>query len=263
MTVEPERDRWGRPLILQPDGTTVAYTRASTLGKALTDSSGLTKWKLRQVLLGVGRRPDLYARAATADPAGRNGGLDEVAEQALAAAESSRGANLGTAIHSATELVDRGEPLSRVPDVVREHVAAYLDLIKPLGIEGIEEFVVNDPLQAAGTFDRLYRLPDGAVVIGDLKTGRADSPKYAAGEWAVQLAVYAGGQRYDPDDGSRSRLHPDLDPSRGLIVHLPADGTRPGLFTLNLDWGRAAADLAVRVRKFRSTTFHATLELGA
>ena len=49
---EPERDRWGRPII---DGRT--YTRASTLAKALDDQSALIDWSARVALQGMSRQP--------------------------------------------------------------------------------------------------------------------------------------------------------------------------------------------------------------
>src|SRR4051794_31332763 len=48
------RDRWKRPEIVPPQGgDKVPYTRASTLGKALDDETGLTAWRKRMILLGA------------------------------------------------------------------------------------------------------------------------------------------------------------------------------------------------------------------
>ena len=59
------RDRWGRPLIVPVDGgKPIGSTRVSTLAKALDDKSALTKWKQRQVVVGMASRPDLAAVAA-------------------------------------------------------------------------------------------------------------------------------------------------------------------------------------------------------
>lgn len=264
---EPPRDRWTRPLVYQLDpagnvtSDLVAYTRASTLGKAVADASTLAAWKCRNVAYGMAGRPDLVARAATADPADR-AALTEVVDAALEVAAASSAARIGTAVHAGTETVDLGGTLDQVPAVVRDQVAAYVEVTAPLHVLDVEFFVVNDDLCAAGTPDRLYQLPDGRVVIGDLKTGGPDAPKYGAGEWAVQLAVYATGRRYDPETGRRSLIHPQLDTTTGVIAHVPARGGTPALYALNLAWGLEAARLANRVRGFRKARFHQPLDLG-
>lgn len=249
--VEVDRDRYGRPLVIPPGGgDPIPYTRPSTLAKTLSDGTALAGWKQRMTAYGVARRPDLAALAATSDVDDR-ARLSEVVAAAMEVAESARGARMGTAIHSATELVDAGADLRTVPEVVRRQVGAYAEVTEKLHPVGVELFCVDDELECAGTTDRLYRLPDGRVIVGDLKTGGKDSPRYAGGEWAIQLAVYAHGARYDPATGARTPLHADLDPSEGVIVHVPSDGSPAALYRVRLDWGREAARLAVRVRAFR------------
>ena len=101
-TVEIPRDRWGRPLIVPPDGgKPVPYVRWSTLSKALDDKTALTKWKCRQVAIGLGARPDLVAVAQSVKGDDRK--LDEVVETAMTAAEAERAANIGTALHALSE----------------------------------------------------------------------------------------------------------------------------------------------------------------
>lgn len=242
---------------LTPDGISdhqVPYTRASTLGKALSDEAGLTAWKTRLTAYGVATRPDLAARAATAGVEDR-AALSEVVNAAMEVAEASSAARLGTATHSATETIDLGGSLRDVPEIVRPQVEAYAALTKDIEVLDVEFFTVNDHLQAAGSPDRLVRLPDGRVAIFDLKTGGPDAVKYGAGEWAVQLACYSTGARYDPETGHRSVIHPDLNPTVGVVAHVPARGGTPALYTLNLTWGLEAARLANRVRAFRRTRF--------
>ena len=57
-----------------------------------------------------------------------------------------------------------------------------------------EKFVVNDYLEAAGSFDRLVELPDGRVVMADIKTGK-DAARYAVAT-AAQVAIYANSMLY-------------------------------------------------------------------
>jgi hypothetical protein len=260
---EVRRDRWGRPLILQPDGSTEPYTRPSTLAKTLSDSSALTQWAQRRTAWGVATRADLVALAATADGPDDRGRLTEVVGAAMEAAASGAGARMGTAIHSATEAFDTGGiTLADLPDVVRAQVEVYAALTARLDTLDVELFVVNDTVKVAGTTDRLFRLPDGRVVVGDLKTSSASAPKYAALEWAIQLACYAGGARYDTVTGERTLLHADLDPTVGLVVHVPAgDVDQAAIYTVNLTWGAEAARLAARVRRARKAPFLAPWEL--
>src|SRR5689334_3084695 len=65
--IDIPRDRWGRPLIIPPEGgQPVPYTRVSTMAKALDDQSGLMLWKQRKTAVGLLRRPDLLTRIAGA-----------------------------------------------------------------------------------------------------------------------------------------------------------------------------------------------------
>ena len=61
--------------------------------------------------------------------------------------------------------------LGRCGTVIR--LDAYREATQGFEVLDIECFVVNDELQAAGTFDRLYRCPDGRVRVADLKTGKS------------------------------------------------------------------------------------------
>lgn len=254
--VEPQRDRWGRPLVVPPTGgDPVAYQRVTTLAKMLDDTAALGRWQQRQAIIGLASRPDLVMLASTT-PVDDRAAWDRIVEQATEAAATTAAANTGTAVHLGTEMLDSGMPLDRVPALVRDRVAAYRQLTDDLEILAVETFVVVDELRVAGTFDRLVRLPDGRTVIADIKTSKASAVRYAAGSWAVQLAAYSHGRRYDVDTGERSPIDvaARLDPNEGVVIHLPADGL-PALIPLNLAWGWEAAKLAARVRAYRKTPF--------
>ena len=66
-----ERDRWGRPKIKAPDGKLKPYTRATTVAGTLDDRHNLEKWLQRQAVIGLAKRPDLYALATQSDPTDR------------------------------------------------------------------------------------------------------------------------------------------------------------------------------------------------
>lgn len=246
-TAEIPRDRWGRPLIVPADGgTPIPYTRVSTLAKALDDKTALTDWKCRQVALGMARRPDLVAKAASI-PADDKRNMNEVVKNAMTAAEAERAANIGTALHSLTELVDAGQPVDAQPEFARADLAAYKAAMAGIEILAAEMFVVTDELQAAGTFDRLVRLHDGRVVVADVKTGQHD-PTYPHGV-AQQIAIYSRGHLYDPERQRIGHLPAlGIDQSTGLLIWMPAGSGTCRLFELDLTvgWGLAQVSVAVR-----------------
>jgi len=258
--IEVPRDYLGRPKVTPPEGgKPKPYTRVSTLAKTLDDQYGLTSWKMRMTAIGVAINPSLLSRVSAVvnshiDPVSTGkADLNELVEKATEAAGITRAADLGTAVHTMTEILDNGGTLTNVPDDLAPVLDAYRWGTAELEMLGTEVFVVCDELRAAGTLDRLVRLPDGRVVIGDVKTGK-DEPKYSNGV-ATQIAVYAHGERYDPATGERTPLHPDLDLTTGLLIHLPllpVDGKQVcDLYPLDLEAGWRKAQLACQVRAER------------
>jgi hypothetical protein len=252
-----ERDRWGRPLIQPLDGgEPVAFTRVSTLAKSLDDLNNLMLWKARKTAQGLVMRPDLMTRVAGAiangDPDSdwpTKRALNDVVKEATEAAGASAGASSGTGFHALTEAIDRGlEPIF-VPEADKSRLDDYRRAVHGYKALDVELFVVNDHVQAAGTFDRLFLCPDGRVRVADLKSGKseADYPLSTC----LQIATYAHSQRYDPETGERSALHHALDITTGLLVHLPpCGGCR--IIPLDLELGWQAAQLAAQVREIRA-----------
>jgi hypothetical protein len=244
--VDIPRDRWGRPLITPTDGgKPVPYTRVSTLSKELGSKEGLTKWLQRQVVVGMSLRPDLVDMAAACR--GDDKKLDEVVKTAMVAAESEKAANIGTALHALSERVDEGVPLEEIPEHHRADMTAYKNATAGLTVLAKEMFVVTDEVQAAGTFDRLVRLPDGRTMVADLKTGKWEH-KYPHAT-ATQIAIYSHGHLYHPDKGRMGRL-PDLgvETDTGVLIHMPAGTGECRLYLLDLTIGWALATAAVAVR---------------
>ena len=245
-TVDIPRDRWERPLITPANGgKPIAYTRVSTLAKTLDDKTALTKWKQRQVVIGIGARPDLAAVAQAIKGDDRK--LDELVKTAMTAAESERAANIGTALHALSEQVDQDADLDTFPMEFRADLAAYKQALTGIQMVASEMFVVTDELQAAGTFDRLVRLPDGRVVVADLKTGRHE-PNYPHSA-ATQMAIYSRGHLYDPERGRVGHLPAlGINQDHGLLIHLPAGKATCDLYLLDLNVGWALAQTAVAVK---------------
>jgi hypothetical protein len=243
------RDRWGRPMVTpEGGGKPVPHTRVSTLAKTLDDQTGLMKWKQRQTIIGVAKRVDLYTLAKSCGNNTQT--LNEVAAQAMDAADSSAAANTGTALHSFCEAVDLGHDIDP-PAQYAPEIAAYRKATEVLTVVLAERFCVNDQLQAAGSFDRLVRLPDGRTVIADIKTGK-DAPRYATAT-AAQMAIYANSKLYNLGTGERTELPGPLDLTMGLLIHLPIGTGACHIHKVDLAFGWQLAQVAVEVRAMRKT----------
>lgn len=239
-----DRDRWGRPLVTLPDGSKrVGYKRCTTFIDVLDDRYNLELWKQRQVADGLARRPDLVLKAAAA--AGDRDELNEVTKQALEAAGSSAAATTGSAVHSLTEQVDRGQdPI--IPPTTTADIDAYRAATSHLKMHLIEVFVVHDELQVGGTFDRVVEL-DGIRYVADVKTGSID---YSASKISMQLALYSRSKLYDIRSAKRTDL--GVDQQRGLVIHLPAGAGECTLKWADLDAGWEGVQICRQVWQWRS-----------
>lgn len=289
---ETKRDRFGRYLIPHPDtGKEQAWTRATTFAKSISDTYALGQWQLRMTLLGATMRPDIVQRAHGKHVKADKQLLDELTADLKSAAGDKVAANLGTAMHSFKELVDRawhtpGGPRSvmdRVPPDCREDIGTYIGMLDELGLEPVPHLVefttVVKQYDVAGTSDNCYkvtkpltlkigrgvvRLSPGEYVIADLKTGR--DLDYGWQEIAIQLAVYAQGfntsgvwdrqaERWEPDPLSRfDEPGKKVRTDAGIVVHLPVDKSgkkSAAVYGIDLESGWNAAVLCERVRAWR------------
>jgi hypothetical protein len=264
-----ERDRYGRPLIVPPDGgEPMPYTRASSLGKALDDETGLIKWKQRMTAIGVAARRDLIlAVNAHRDDKSVMG---ELVEKAMDAAESGAAATSGTALHELMDAYDKGRQ-PYMPEEYRADVAAYLEATSHLEFVRSETFVVDDELHVAGTYDNLFRtkwdlttptgevVPEGTLLIADKKTGQ--EIKFGHTAWAVQLSTYAHGLRYDIESGTRLAPEP-ISKAWGLVIHVPVMSGQADVYWIDLRVGRELGHLSVKVREARKTKTMKPANLG-
>lgn len=246
---EAPKDRWGRYLISSPDGKQRSYTRVTTIAKATSDEGALKAWSNRMVATGLVRRSDLLAAAST--KLDDKGALSKICEQAIEAAGAHSRANLGTALHALTEQIDLGNKPEILDNLARD-IDAYQKTIASHGIvfvrDHIEQVVINDTLEYAGTLDRVVEY-NGTRYIADLKTGADLS--YAWREIACQLAMYADAEHcYDWRTSTRSDM-PAVNPDRGIVIHLPAGTGRCELYFVDLEAGRYGYQLALNVRNWR------------
>jgi hypothetical protein len=208
---EVERDGSGSPLILQADGSRLAYTRASSLGDFLTETEYLRKWELRYLARQMGKNEDLAALAAletystgfdenavTKSASGKR--LDSIIARAFDRGRMDERADYGTVVHALTEPGNEGY----VPVRAAADVQAFWDHIEENGIKigATEVFVVNDELRVAGTFDHLVWTEKYGWTIADKKTGRNINGL----GFACQFAPYSRGKVYDVKTGERTDL---------------------------------------------------------
>ena len=244
MTVEIQRDKYGRPLVVPPKGTkAVAYTRATTIANSLDDAGALTAWKMRMAAIGLTTRPDILTAITAA-------GDDKLAvnqyiEDAMAIAGANKAANIGTAIHKFAEALDKNEKMGIVPEPYLTDLKAYQKATSILSNIFVEHFCVLDKYKIAGTPDRIVEYK-GERFIADIKTGRIDHPNNIA----IQLAIYANGLPYDPATATRGTWG-DINLEKAIIIHLPAGSGTCQLQWIDIKEGKKGLDFAMKVRKWR------------
>lgn len=261
---EPRRDQYDRALLLDPRGNRVPYTRVSTVAKALDDKDTIINYRQRLTAVGLTRRKDLHdVVAMMADPEGTDKGeLRRIVTEAEVAGGGGFKANLGTARHKAIERIDNGEdPASlNLPTDIAVDVAAYMAELERCGFRpeptlnefhGVKEGFDYNGLGVSGTGDKvLRRLDDGALFVGDVKTGQ--EVKYAMLAWAVQFAIYANFDNiYDVRTDTRLPM-PDLSRQVALAIWLPAGRGTCKLLEVDIANGLRYAELAVQVRGARA-----------
>lgn len=258
MTVTPiakkvPRDGFGRPKVKAPDGSgTITYTRCTTYVDVLEDKYNLQRWQQRMVALGLADRPDLQLAVAAMERGDRGDaldktGLNKLCEQAQEAAKAHARATIGTSLHSLTERIDRGQELGVIPEAYQRDMAAYAEATREITALHIERFTVLDALKVGGTPDRIGE-HEGKLKILDVKTGDIE---WGALKIAMQLAIYAHSDFYDPETGARTPIT-GVDQNEAVVIHLPAGEGRCDLHRVDIAAGWEAVACATAVRDWRS-----------
>lgn len=249
-----KRDRYGNYLLPHPEtGEMLSWTRASSMARTIADNYALEKWMQRNLVLGLGRREDLYARAASVADISETEALTEIVQSAFEAAGSSSGSNLGTAMHRFTERIDMGERVE-VPEKWRADIDAYCDKMAEYGIGVLDHFtervLLIEELGTAGTCDRILTHPAWSKPrIGDLKTGK--NVKRNMDEIAVQLAIYAHASHwFDPRTNELHEM-PEVDQEVAVVMHLPIGAGRCELLEVDIASGWESAQTALSIRQYR------------
>ena len=250
------RDQWGRYKVVPPTGgKPVGYTRATTIAKALDDTSNLMAWGCRMTAIGLAQRPDLLAMVATSTDDKRK--LDDLCERAKEAGGATVRRDLGTALHSMIEQ-SYTTPGYVAPGPYAADVAAVHAAVHAAGLEVVEgmheRIVVHDRHRIAGTFDLV--VTDGTeFYIADIKTG--SSIVYGALGFAVQLGIYATadnlyvqGVAADGADDRRDPM-PAVSRTEAVIIHVEPESAVCTLHRLDIVTGVEALETAMAVRGWR------------
>jgi len=253
------RDQWGRYKVLPPEGKKpVGYARATTVAKALDDTSNLAAWGKRMTALGLAVRPDLLAMIQTTDTTDKKA-LDRLCDSASEAGGATARRDLGTALHKMFEQ-SCVTPGYQPPATYAADITAIHTTLREAGLQVVDEcselMVVLDRYEIAGMADLVVeRVSDGELFIADLKTG--SSVAYGALGWAIQLAIYANADNIylqGPEaDGSADARAPmvDVNKQQALIIHCQPESGACDLHTLDIGKGFEALETAISVREWR------------
>lgn len=231
----------------------VTYTSVTTLTGMVGSGHAIAKAKVRKVAVAAYQFPE-FAYLATKDPKEDRGEIDDAVSKLLTRYGDAVAADNGNIVHSFLNV-----PFDTVymPQEIKNDIEETNKLFKRKGFtkEGHEIRVVDDRRECAGTLDMLIRLPSGfrftdsrtgevvdlsgKVVVGDVKTGQWFYPL----SWAVQIAYYASGMRYNVKTGERTPIHPDLDTRYGVIIWIPYGREEPRAVIVDLTIGNILGDM--------------------
>lgn len=258
------RDRWDRPILPHPfTGEETHWTRPSTLAKTLDDTYNLEMWKCRQVAAGIGAREDLHALAAsTPNDDGHKGTLNQIVKDAMEAAKSSAGRNLGTALHTWTHRIEADASVAgTVPSAFIPDLKAYFAAMDAHGLQRDPRLAerqvatLDAPEPLSGSPDRYVLCPDGVYRVMDLKTGQ--DIDYSGLYIAQQLAIYAHAIAAWNVQAQVWEQLPPIDQTTGIVVHLPSGKGKCEVRPVNLTegWADVLTACHVRARRKLSKTF--------
>jgi hypothetical protein len=196
------------------------YTRATNFISAVDDNYGLVRWKLRNVAHGLAQSGAM--RAEVLGNLTNPKVLDDICERAIQSVGSNEKRDLGSAIHTLTELADDGTiPSLEEGDPLAHAVNEWRRLLEHhhLTVVASEQLVVIERYGVAGRFDRILSDADGNLFVADIKTGKVKN-----GSFARQFALYAHADFiWDPIAKERLPM-PAVNQDEALAVMLRTDG---------------------------------------
>lgn len=243
------RDGYGRYLVKlpgmehMPSAPVVPLTRVSTITKALIQKKSIIDWRERLIVEAAADPANAELLVAIRQAGGDRKELKRIGEELFKRGGGKDRSLLGTAMHDFTERRNRGENLTEadMPEEHRPSLRAYEALLadRVRILPGFLERRILAPWSAGGTLDNIvmYRndllQPEGSdgdatgewdMRVADLKTGRDLSKGWP--EKLIQLWEYANSEYiWNDETQTWERMPRELRKDRGLIIHVPMDGT--------------------------------------
>lgn len=256
---DAKAEKWithnGRYALPDPDtGKDRTWTRVTTLAETLESRYNLERWGERMTAKGMAMRADLVAMATNLNPDDDQDKktLNKIARDAKEAAGSSRGANLGTALHRLTELSDAGQEvqagsLARELEAYRALMASRRWRAVP---EYLERIVVVPELGCAGRLDKLVqRAGEDRLMVADLKSQK--SMDFGGLKIAIQLAIYAHAYAVWNEDTETWEDPPPIDQEEAAVLWAPIGHGACEPFRVNLVRGWHWAQRSLEAREGR------------
>jgi hypothetical protein len=267
----------GRYKLPDPDtGKDALFTRVSTIAKMLEDTYHLDQWKDRMLSKGLAMRPDLVMLAG-ATPLEDKRAFTDLVKSARDTAGGSEGANHGTAFHSLTEIVDRGEPVPQGthPDNVKRlelYRRSLKDHLLAVIPDWMERVVLNREHRLVGRTDRALIARDMSVlgrpstgygaVIGDVKSQK--SMDFGCMAIAMQLAIYAHADLvWNEDDGIWEEPDIELNRNVAVVMHVPSDRVAADIHVIDIARGWELVQIAMDIRKARKEKLNRILTMSS
>lgn len=260
-----QRDRWGRPNIAQGDGTSAAYTRATTMAGTMEDLNGLIGWKQAMTAIGMTRSKSLQASMSFLSYEEDKNKVRNLVDKAFALGGGEDKADIGTAFHSLVEMHHQGiepKPGVELPDGFGETLEAYKKFVADYGVtvSASEITVVEDEHKVAGTADLVYSfaqdvktpfgvIPAGHGIIVDVKTGKVSD--LSGMKMGMQLAAYSHGKPYNPETGEREPWPVHMEQWVGLVLKVDLETHTVVPWWLDLKAAYDMIPVAVQVREIR------------
>lgn len=250
----------GAPMVIV-DGKNERLSRPSGFGKILDDESALTNWRIDRAAEGVAKDPALQARYAAVKADDRPA-WKELREKAIQAGRGDQAADIGTALHAMSERWEDPDDDFEPPEPYLSSLRAYTDALDAYGLTSTHfEFqTVCMEYRVAGTCDRIYKtskplvaptgeiIPEGTLLIGDLKTGK--SLQYSTAGYTIQMALYSQGEFYDVTDDEFLPT-PEINKDWGILVHMPSNSDTCELLWVSLEAGNYGAWLVSELKEWR------------
>lgn len=255
--------RYMLPPIGDPTGKRRSLQRVTNFIKQLSDTEGLTKWKLRTLVVGMARDERLYDLATSLSPDDKRD-LDELIEKAidLGQAGPSGGNITGTALHNYTDDLPGRYPI-RVRDKWVPKVENLFAALHNKGLRAVpglsERLVVSERYGTCGRLDDVYEDPWGTLRVGDRKSQKEFQTWWEVG---AQLALYQGSDAMWNEAECRFEDMPNLADDVAHVAWMPlkhpaakkggGDVDQVTIYDIPLAGPREVLDWCLSVRTLRT-----------